>query len=234
MDTIVSVYIWGVIVALLFQIYGMLMYLFGTSERIQYQRNLNRAGISWDPIYFKIYNASDFRHTVVRYWLHTAWGLVECFFSWVSVCGRVYRIMKLREITGMLTPEQKQAGFALRNVDLPKEEVFQKLTILDSNIRAPGTFRFVGVDSEEFFPLFAKVLVDNKARHILVPLFEASGMNVTKREMAFLKYAVGKDPDNANLKALFDEYRSTDVPDRDRDVFLKQLDAVKAAFGIND
>jgi hypothetical protein len=90
------------------------------------------------------------------------------------------------------------------------------------------------VDSEEFFPLFAKVLLDKKARHIVVPLFEASGMNVTKREMAFLKYAVGDDPDNANLKTLFDEYRTTDVPDLDREIFLKQLDAVKAAFGITD
>ncbi len=95
MDTILSIYWWGVIAAFVFQLYSITMYLFGTGERLQYQRNLNRVGLSWDPLYFKIYNASDFKHTMLRYWWHTGWGFLECFLSWFSVCARIYRVAKL-------------------------------------------------------------------------------------------------------------------------------------------
>lgn len=231
MNTLESIYTWGVIVALVFQFYGITMYMFGTSERLQYQRNLNRAGLSWDPMYFKIYNASDFKHTVLRYWAHMAWGFFECLFSWLSVCGRVYRIMKLREIAAMLTPEQKQALFVLRSTDLPKEEVFQKLKIVDPEIREPGDIRLIGVDSKEFSKVFAKTLVDEKARQIVVPLLEASGLTVSKREMAFLQYAVGDDPDKEEIMRILDEYRNSDLTDTEIEILHKQLEALKAVFG---
>lgn len=207
------------------------MYMFGLSERVQYQRNLNRAGLSWDPLYFKIYNASDFKHTVVRYWLHTAWGFLECLFSWISVCARLYRIMKLREINGMLTPEQKQAAFALRNSDLSKEAVFQKLKVLDPDIREPGDIQIVGVDGKEFSRVFATALLDEKARQMLVPLLQASGNTVTKREMVILKYAIGDDPENVNLNALLDEYRSSDIPESESAIFCMQVEALRKVFG---
>ena len=101
------------------------MYMFGTRERLQYQRNLNRAGLSWDPIYFRVYLLSEFKHTVTRYWSQCMVGFLDCLLSWVSVCGRIYKIMKAREIQGMLTPEQKQAAFVLRNADLPKDQVLK-------------------------------------------------------------------------------------------------------------
>jgi hypothetical protein len=231
MDTILSIYWWGVIAAFVFQLYSVTMYFFGTSERLQYQRNLNRVGLSWDPLYFKIYNASDFKHTMLRYWWHTAWGFLECFLSWLSVCARIYRVMKLRQVRGMLTPEQKQAGFALRNADLSKEEVFKKLKILDLDIREPGDIRLVGVDREDFAHVFARALVDELGRQFLLPLLQASGNTVTKREMVFLKYAIGEDPDNVNLNALCDEYRSSDIPESESEIFCKQLDALKKVFG---
>jgi hypothetical protein len=53
-------------------------------------------------------------------------------------------------------------------------------------------------------------------------------MNVTRREIAFLKYAVGEDPDSVNLNQLLDEYRSTDIPDLEAQIFVKQLEIVKA------
>ena len=234
MDTLLTIYWWGVIVAVVIQYYGMTMYIFGSRERLQYQRNLNRAGLSWDPIYLRLYLLSEFKHTVTRYWSQTLLGFLECLLSWVSVCGRIYRIMKVREIQGMLTPEQKQAAFALRNADLSKDQVFQKLKILDPEIREPGNIRLIGVESEEFSHVFAKALMDEKAREILVPLLEASGMTFTKREKVFLKYAVGEDPDNTDLKALLDEYRSTDVTDLDSEIFCKQLEIVNAMFRANE
>jgi hypothetical protein len=205
--------------------------MFGSQERHQYQRNLNRAGLSWDPIYFRIYLKSEFQHTLRRYWSQTLLGFLDCFLSWVSVCGRIYRIMKVREIQAMLTPEQKQAAFALRNADLPKDQVFEKLQMLDPEIREPGNIRLIGVDSQEFSHIFARALLDEKARDILVPLLEASGMTFTKREKVFLKYAIGEDPENRDLKALLDEYRSTDVTDRDSEIFCKQLEIIRAMFG---
>ena len=210
------------------------MYMFGSRERLQYQRNLNRVGLSWDPIYFRVYQQSEFQHTLTRYWSQSLVGFLDCLLSWVSVCGRIYKIMKAREIQGMLTPEQKQAAFALQNTDLPKEQVFERLKILDPDIREPGNIRLIGVDSEEFSHLFARALVDEKARDILLPLFAASGMTFTKREKVFLKYAVGEDPDNTDLKALLDEYRSTDVTDLDSEIFWKQLEIIKATFGTNE
>jgi hypothetical protein len=212
----------------------MTMYMFGTRERLQYQRNLNRVGLSWDPIYFRVYLLSEFKHTVTRYRSQCLVGFLDCLLSWVSVCGRIYKIMKAREIQGMLTPEQKQAAFVLRNADLPNDQVFEKLKILDPDIREPGNVRLIGVDSEEFSHVFAKALVDEKAREILVPLLEASGMTFTKREKVLLKYAVGEDPDNTDLKALVDEYRSTDVTDLDSEIFFKQLEIIKAVFGTNE
>jgi hypothetical protein len=90
MDIILSIYWWGVIVALVFQLYGVAMHIFGTSERLQYQRNLNRVELSWDPIYLKLYNASDFKYTVGRYWWQTILGFFDCFLSWFSVFARLY------------------------------------------------------------------------------------------------------------------------------------------------
>jgi hypothetical protein len=142
--------------------------------------------------------------------------------------------MKAREIQGMLTPEQKQAAFALRNADLPKEQVLERLKILDPEIREPGNIRLIGVDSEEFSHVFARALVDEKARKILIPLLEASGMTFTKREKVFLKYAIGEDPENRDLKALLDEYRSTDKTDLDSEIFGKQLKIMKSMFGTNE
>lgn len=231
MDTILSIYWWGVTAAFVFQLYSVTMYFFGTSERLQYQRNLNRVGLSWDPLYFKIYNDSDFKHTMLRYWWHTAWGFLECFLSWFSVCARIYRVMKLREVRGMLTPDQKHAGFALRNADLSKEEVFKKLKTLDPDIREPGDIQLVGVDRGDFAHVFARALVDEQGRQILLPLLQASGNTVTKREMVFLKYAIGEDPDNVNLNALCDEYRSSDIPESESEIFCKQIDALKKVFG---
>lgn len=139
--------------------------------------------------------------------------------------------MKFREINNMLTPEQKQAGFALRNADLPKEEVFKKLKILDPDIREPGDIRIIGVDAKEFSRVFATALLDEKTRQILVPLLEASGNTVSKREMVFLKCAIGEDPGDVNLNALLDQYRSSDIPNSELDIFCKQVEALKKVFG---
>ncbi len=131
----------------------------------------------------------------------------------------------------MLTPEQKQAGFSLRNANLSKEEVFKTLKTLDPDIREPGDIQLVGVDREDFAHVFAKALVDEQGRQILLPLLQASGNTVTKREMVFLRYAIGEDPNNVNLNALCDEYRSSDIPESESEIFCKQIDALKKVFG---
>jgi hypothetical protein len=86
MDTLLTIYWWGVIVALVIQLYSMTMYMFGSHERLQYQRNLNRVGLSWDPIYFRVYQQSEFQHTLTRYWFQSLLGFLDCLLSWVSVC----------------------------------------------------------------------------------------------------------------------------------------------------
>ena len=129
-----SLYFWGVVAALAMQLWATTFYLFAAAERLQYQSNLNRVGLSWDPIYLRMYTLGEFKHTVFRYWLQTFVGLLECLLSWFSVAGRVYRIMKCRALNNMLTPEQKQAGFSLANSDFTKEEVLEKLKILDPDL----------------------------------------------------------------------------------------------------
>jgi hypothetical protein len=133
-DKVVSIYFWGVVGALIIQLCAMTFYMIGFGERAQYQTNLNRIGLSWDPIYFRLYTLDEFKHTFSRYWLKTLIGFFDCFLSWISVASRVYRIMKVREVHDMLTPEQKQAGYSLRNFNLTKDQVLEKVKILDPDL----------------------------------------------------------------------------------------------------
>ena len=133
-DTLGSIYLWGVAIALLMQLWGTTMYLFVTGERIQYQLNLNRVGLSWDPLHLRVYSVDEFKHTFFRFWRIIFFASLGCIFSWFSVAGRVYRIMQSRELQSMLTPEQKQAAFSLRTQDFTKDEVLEKLKILDPDL----------------------------------------------------------------------------------------------------
>jgi hypothetical protein len=96
------------------------------------EANLNKIGLTWDPLNLEVYAASEFKHTAIRFWRIQFLALFESLLSWYHVLYRVHRIMKSREISLMLTPEQKQASFNLQNDPaLTEDEVMEKFKILD-------------------------------------------------------------------------------------------------------
>jgi len=135
MDILIHVYSWGIIVELLFHLYALIMYSFGFDERKTYQTNLNKVGLSWDPLYLKVYPVSEFTHSTTRFWVITIFDILGCLLSWYQVLYRVHKIMKVRQINSILTTQQKQAAFVLRNdPTLLKDEVIEKLKILEPSI----------------------------------------------------------------------------------------------------
>src|SRR3972149_10975618 len=115
LQLILWIYVLGVIADLVFQVYAMIIYSFGFEERGIYEANLNKVGLAWDPLYLRVYPLSEFKHSTLRFWGITLMGIVGSVLSWYQVLYRLHRMRKAREISAMLTPEQKQAGFALRN-----------------------------------------------------------------------------------------------------------------------
>lgn len=234
MDFLIKLYTWGIAAELLFHGYAIIMYSFGYKERKIYEANVNKVGLSWDPLYLKVYWIRDFKHTTLRFWTITFFDLLGCLLSWYQVLYRVHKIMKVREVNAMLTPDQKQAAFMLRNnADLTGEDVFQKLKLLDPSlpIKPPGTFVISDdVDASDFYRLFAKALVDEKARELLVPLMEATGMNVTMREIAILKYAIGEEDRESLLKAMQPEQPNTQMSDAEAAVVVRELEILKSLF----
>jgi len=137
MGFVIELYVWGVIVELLFHSYALIKYSFLSKERSTYQANLNKVGLSWDPLNLEVYPLSEFKHTALRFWGIQFLALLESLLSWYQVLYRVHRIMKGREIRSMLTPEQKQASFVLQNdPTLTEEEVMANLKILDPSLIA--------------------------------------------------------------------------------------------------
>lgn len=234
MNLIFRFYIWGVIVDLLFEMYSLIMYSFGLRERKTYQTNLNKVGLSWDPLYLQVHALSDFKHTTLRFWRITFLGFLGSVLSWYQVLYRIYKIMKVREINSMLTPEQKQAAFVLRNDPaLSQEEVIEKLKILEPSltVREPGSIVISKeVDSKEFSHLFARALLDDKGRRVLLPLLEISGMTVTSREIAIMKYILGEEDRGFLLRAL-EERRNNYVDHREAEVQNRQIEVLKPVFG---
>jgi len=234
MNLILRLYIWGVIVDFLFEVYSLIMYSFGFRERNIYQTNLNKVGLSWDPLYLQVHAFSDFKHTTRRFWGITFLGFLGAVLSWYQVLYRIYKIMKVREINSMLTPEQKQVAFVLRNDPaLSKEEVIEKLRILEPSltVREPGSIVISKeVDSKEFSHLFARALLDDNGRKVLLPLLEVSGMTVTSREIAIMKYIVGEENRESLLRAL-EERRNNYVDYREVEVQNRQIEVLKSVFG---
>ncbi len=135
MELIFRVYIWGILAALLVQFIAIMLYSFDSDERSTYEANLNKVDLSRDPLKLKVYPSSEFKHTALRFWKHIFFGLLGSLLSWYEVLAKMYRIMKLREVKSMLTAEQKQAAFILtNNPRLSKEEVIEKLKILDPDL----------------------------------------------------------------------------------------------------
>ncbi len=143
-------------------------------------------------------------------------------------------IMKQRELKSMLTPEQKQAAFSLsHNPRLSKEEVIEKLKILEPDllIREPGNIIISKeVDSKEFSRLFARALVEEKGRKVLLGLLETSGAIITSREIAILKCLVGEE-DQDFLMRTFEERRKGDFDYQETNIQNRQLEILLSIFG---
>jgi hypothetical protein len=234
MDFLIKLYTWGIVAELLFHLYSLIMYSFGFRERKTYQANLNKVGLSWDPLYLKVYPLSDFKHTTLRFWTITFLDLLGCLLSWYQVLYRIHKIMKVREIDSMLTPEQKQAAFGLRkDPGLSTEEATEKLKILEPalTVREPGSILISKeVDSKEFSRQFAKTLLDEKGRNVLVPLLQASGMNVTSREIAIMKYIVG-EADRDFVLHVLEERRKNEADYQEAEIQNRQIEALKSILG---
>ncbi len=234
MDFFISVYVWGILAALFVQFIAIMLYSFGSQERSIYQANLNKVDLSWDPLKLKVYPSSQFKHTALRFWKHTFFGLLGSLLSWYEVLAKMHVIMKQRELKSMLTPEQKQAAFTLsNNPRLSKEEVIEKLKILDPDllIREPGNIVISKeVDPKEFSRLFARASVEEKEGKVLLGLLEASGAIITSREIAILKCLSGEEDQDFVMRT-FEERRKGDVDYQETNIQNRQLEILQSIFG---
>jgi len=234
LNLIVRIYIWGILAALLVQFIAIMLYSFGSQERSIYEANLNKVDLSWDPLKLKVYPSSQFKHTALRFWKHSFFGLLGSLLSWYEVLAKMHVIMKQREVKSMLTPEQKQAAFSLsNNPRLSKEEVIEKLKILEPDllIREPGNIIISKeVDSKDFSRLFARAAVEEKEGKVLLGLLEASGAIITSREIAILKFLFGEE-DQDFLMRTFEERRKGDVDYQETNIQNRQLEILHSIFG---
>ena len=83
------------------------------------------------------------------------------------------------------------------------------------------------VDSKEFSRVFAEALLDKAVGKILPGLLEASGNNVTSREMAILKYLLGKE-DNEFLMQTITQKR---VSYQESWIISRQMELLKSVMG---
>jgi hypothetical protein len=233
MNFIIRLYVWGVIAELLLQLYARIMYLFGFKERKTYQANLNKVGLSWDPLYLRVYPASEFTHSSLRFWKIAFLDLLGSLLSWYQVLYRINNIRNVYKLTSVLTPEQKEAAFVLRNDStLSKNELIEKLRILDPSliVREPGTMVISKeVDSKDFARLLSKVALDEKAHEVFFSLVEANGWVVTSREMAMLKCVVG-ELGRDSLLHFVNERRNSDVDFQKAEIVNRQIRILQGMF----
>ena len=83
------------------------------------------------------------------------------------------------------------------------------------------------MDSKEFSRVFAEALLDKAVGKILPGLLEASGNNVTSREMAILKYLLGKE-DNEFLMQTITQKR---VSYQESWIISRQMELLKSVMG---
>ncbi len=234
MNFVIRLYIWGMLADLLIKLVALIFYSFEWQERSTYQANLNKIDLSVDPVYLQVHYLPNFKHTTLRFWRVTFLDLFSSLLSWYSALYRIHRIIKLRQINSMLTPEQKQAAFVLRNNPvLSKEEVIEHLKILEPElvVREPGTIVISKeVDSKEFSRLFSWALIDKKGREVLLALLESSGMTITPREIAILKYVVG-EKDSDWLSHRLQEIAEANYDPYQAEVMNRQISMVQSLFG---
>lgn len=120
------------------ELYFLTTYSFSTTERRTYELNLNKVGLSWDPILLRVHEADRFKHTAARFWLMRFWVVAFCWLSWYAVLYRLHHIRKVIRIRALLTREQKLAVLALESdTDLTPSKVRQLLTTLDPSVSFP-------------------------------------------------------------------------------------------------
>jgi hypothetical protein len=94
--------------------------------------------------------------------------------------------------------------------------------------RADGTRLHPDVDTKEFSQLLAAVLCDERGRKALVPLLNASGNNVTQREMTFFRYMVGKGT-MGDVVQMIEARRYTDSSEEAR-ILCKQVLTIRDTY----
>lgn len=70
LNLVVRIYIWGVLVTLLMQLIATIIYCFEWKERSTYQTNMNKVGLSWDPLNLQVHHLPTFKHSALRFWKH--------------------------------------------------------------------------------------------------------------------------------------------------------------------
>lgn len=137
MSALVIIYLGGIATELLFELYYLVTYSFTLPERRAYQRNLNKIGLTWDPVHLAVYKSSDFKHTVFRFWRTRLWAILGSWLSWYAVLYRIHQISKRKRIKALLTRRQKLAFLTLETDDnLPPSEVKRLLRVADPSFKA--------------------------------------------------------------------------------------------------
>lgn len=95
----------------------------------------------------------------------------------------------------------------------------------------PGTVLISSdIDRQEFSRIFAKALLDETGRKVLVPLLQASGNNVTWREMAILKCVLGEETREylvETIRAMGDQHTTY----REAEILNRQMDILTSVVG---
>ncbi len=137
MNSLLIFYVAGIAAELLFELYYLVTYSFAFPERRAYKRNLNKVGLTWDPVHLGVYRSSEFKHTVMRFWRIRLGAVLGSWLSWYAVLYRLHQISKFRRISALLTRRQKLAVLALETDDeLPPSEVHRLLRIVDPSFKA--------------------------------------------------------------------------------------------------
>lgn len=139
MDALLNFYLGGIAAELIFELYYLVTYSFAFPERRAYQRNLNKVGLSWDPVHLGIYRSSEFKHTAIRFWRTRLCAILGSWLSWYAVLYRIHQISKHRRIRSLLTRRQKLAALRLETEEnLLPSEVLKLLRVVDPSFKSLG------------------------------------------------------------------------------------------------
>ncbi len=95
----------------------------------------------------------------------------------------------------------------------------------------PGTVLISSdVDRQEFSRIFARALLDETGRKILVPLLQASRNTFTRREMAILKYVLGEET-REHLVETIETLGAEHTNYREAEILNRQMDILRSVVG---